>query len=535
MALPKVSRLHVDDNGSPTRGDPFELMLVHMMPAEAKALDAQQGGEKIDERTGLREYSLLAPIYETAEVQNLFLEAAAETKSPEGEQPPLSDLYKIGKSQETPFHKTNQDKYPPVRQLEDMGRYGDSLLVWLPKNMVILFGLARGGLTENPKTGLFEFGFFNEVGKAFRSVASLPSRALQAVGVKKNHANELIRGIGTVGGFLMGGPLGAAAGRTLAGYATGQKPGDALKTGATMGALGYGAQHLPSLMASMPSLGTLGGGAAAAGAGTAGGTAARAAGAAGAAKAASGASGLFGNLGGVGALMAAQQALGMLGQRQEDKRAQAAYDRERRDTEEHLNKIGVYDRWAPPKPYQERPNQRFFNRTSDEVEQGIFPHHHMESYKKGGGVDVRGLSHDVAQKCSYLIKGAGKGQDDKIKTHVPSGSYIIDATSTSMLGDGSSDAGALALQQYLKKTSHRNGGKISHRTNEGNVPVYLSNDEFVIMPHDVDAIGGGQNDKGSFILKGLVKQLRKHKRSNGDRLPPRAKSPERYAQLSRRI
>ena len=150
-----------------------------------------------------------------------------------------------------------------------------------------------------------------------------------------------------------------------------------------------------------------------------------------------------------------------------------------------------------------------------------------ERYKKGGRVD-NGINYISNNNQDGYIAGPGKGQDDKVPKDVPEGSYIIDATSVSMFGDGSSRAG----KEELDKTIHLIRKKIptiAHKLSGGGVngrrmiPAMLSDGEYEIDPLTVSAIGNGSNKTGAKILKSAVKSLRKHKNSNGDRLPPRAK------------
>ena len=80
----------------------------------------------------------------------------------------------------------------------------------------------------------------------------------------------------------------------------------------------------------------------------------------------------------------------------------------------------------------------------------------------------------------FAVGGAGTGQSDDIPTMLSDGEYVIDADTVAALGDGSSKAGALALDK-------------------------------------------------------MREEIRKHKRSAPtDKIPPKAKSPLEYLNLSRR-
>lgn len=142
------------------------------------------------------------------------------------------------------------------------------------------------------------------------------------------------------------------------------------------------------------------------------------------------------------------------------------------------------------------------------------------------GIDKSKVVETAPMQTSRIIKGPGKGQDDVIKTAVPAQSYIIDATTLSSVGDGSSEAGARVFDQFVQKLG-RGQDDPRHspdpREEGGSVPVMLSNDEYLIEPHVVEALGDGKNQEGARLLKGMVKNIRKHKMSNGLNLPPKAK------------
>ncbi len=147
-----------------------------------------------------------------------------------------------------------------------------------------------------------------------------------------------------------------------------------------------------------------------------------------------------------------------------------------------------------------------------------------QQFKEGGHAAV----HIAPLKETGIIEGPGKGQDDVIATSVPEKSYIIDASSVSDLGDGSSEAGAAVFDAFFKNLRRHHGIDEGAQNNVQEVPVYLSNDEYLIDESDVTLLGGGDNNKGAKLLKAFVKNIRKHKNSNGLELPPKAKSIEQY-------
>jgi hypothetical protein len=130
----------------------------------------------------------------------------------------------------------------------------------------------------------------------------------------------------------------------------------------------------------------------------------------------------------------------------------------------------------------------------------------------------------------HVFSGNEGGQADNIKTTLPAGDYIVDASSTSDLGDGNSEAGSLkiihGLNALTKGRRYKSGG-----SPRGSVPAFVSAGETRIDRDLVTALGKGNNKKGAKLLDGLVKNVRKHKRSNPNGLPPKAKSLKSYLNM----
>ena len=152
---------------------------------------------------------------------------------------------------------------------------------------------------------------------------------------------------------------------------------------------------------------------------------------------------------------------------------------------------------------------------------------HAPHYAHGGSVN-HGYPSSEYGPPGYL-SGPGKGQQDLIPKQVPEGSYILDATTISSLGDGSSHAGKSEVDHTLELLRHKTHPQIRQKSAQGGnigermIPTMLSDGEYEISPQDVALIGRGSNQKGAKILKSAVKTIRKHKNSNGDRLPPKSK------------
>ena len=566
LKLPKVPKPHVRKDNSIEMRDPMELVLIHLAVNEAQALDALQGGEDIGE-DGLRSYAKLGPIFEEPEVRAEFERVHAELD--EGK-PEAETMYEVGQKVMPPFQSTPGDNVPSIQDVEDLGMGGDALLVWMPKNVLLFLSSITGGLRKNPNTGLFALG---GVGSAVKNVG----KAVESIGrgvrdTVKNPGNFARTAVAVVGGGLLGGPVGAL-GATLGhlhGQGHGNKGFGSALTGFRMGklgefglnALGYqlplmgGVPGFGSLTNGMNHLGQMGAQAGSQmglpqtsaqhgfigslGQGIKNGTTQMM-------NQTPGQGGLSNMLGaksggpsGVGGMLSSpflmagiQGVLSHLGEQQNYKREKEEYERQKRDRDEMLARSGLMDRWTPPSALNMR-RTAYSEPTTEEFKYGRVPSSPAYSrYASGGHADER-TNHAVQKAVIGLVKGPGKGQADKIKTSVPEGSYIIDATSVSMLGDGSSEAGAHALEEGIREARKKAPHAASKRRAGGNLPVYLSNDEYAIAPHDVAAFGDGNEDRGAYILKGMVKELRSHKNSNGDRLPPRAKDVWKYIKMSKR-
>lgn len=106
------------------------------------------------------------------------------------------------------------------QHLKSLGRGEDTELVHMTPLEVQWLSQMQGGMVINPRTGLPEFGL---LGKILKGV---------------------VRAAGAIGGFMVGGPAGAAVGAGLGTKLTGGSWGDALKSGALSGLGSFAAQGL---------------------------------------------------------------------------------------------------------------------------------------------------------------------------------------------------------------------------------------------------------------------------------------------------
>jgi hypothetical protein len=528
-----------------------KMLLCHFSDGELEGLDALQGGPDIDPETGLRQYPKLAQIIMIPEIQDIFRHVWGEMKENKGKvSPHLRKIYKETEKETLPFKPVPEDKEAPAKQLEELGRFGDTRVAWVPEDMVLFLGSVVGTLHTNPKTGLFEFG----LGKILRSIIKPISNVIGAV--TGGRGDEVLRIAGTIGGALLGGPMGAGLGNTLASYGTGKSLGQSAWSGIKNYGLATGIQGAGQYMglgASTP--GTAGffggsnplmsayygaqtGGASGALSGLTGGNAAipSAAGTTGTAAAAKGAAaaapgGIGGILGSLAssplAMMAAMSGLQMMGAKEHYKKKNEQARTQNEDVEKTKREMGYYLPWEPVKEHEIKHYERNPKYTPDNEEKFYRERTH---HKKGGQVLA------TAGMKSGGIKGPGNGQDDAIKTVLKPGTEIIDASTVADLGDGSSESGFKVLDEMVTHIRKKHPKPIIHHVTkiikkQKNAPVYVANDEYAIDPITVALAGKGDLSKGDKVFRNMVKEVRKHKASNGLGLPPKAKHPLDYLKM----
>lgn len=124
------------------------------------------------------------------------------------------------------------------------------------------------------------------------------------------------------------------------------------------------------------------------------------------------------------------------------------------------------------------------------------------------------------------IPGNSGGQDDDYDTHIPAGSYVWDATSSSLLGDGNSENGIKKIRE-MRDRFLESGIVKNEQWNPERVKVKLSPGEIVIEPEVVEALGKGNRKKGIKKLDNARHALRKEKGLTKF-LPPKSKSLDKY-------
>lgn len=529
------------------QSEPVKMLVVHITTGELEGFDNLQGGPSIDPETGLREYSKLAPIIERPEIRALFHHISDELLSDGKISPTLNKIYKTARKSSLPYVDAPAEKSPIIHKIEETGRKPDKHLALLPMNLVMFLIELKHEVSINPKTNLLEFGFFKSVGNFVSGAAKGVGNIFRGVAEK---VPEIIRIGGTVGGALLGGPMGAGFGNALASLATGKNPGDSLISGIKNAGLMAG---IGSIGGAIPGLGgaisgalgnispTLATGASSLLSGNAIGAAApsieqqflsQARQNAGLLPAsASNTGGLLGNGSGLGAGIAMmplmKAGLSLHGEKQHHKESLERHQQHREEMEKMRKEMGFGQSWAKPTKRNliSNPDFRYDERTGamsgpmyiDSGPEFAKGGHVLQSYNKGA-----------------LIKGPGDGQADKIKTSIPEGSYIFSADVVSGFGNGSSEKGGEVLKKFENMVKRKAGrtafSTISSHVKKSTkpVPVWLSNDEYKFDPTTVTILGNGSNGRGAKVLKSVVNNLRKHQMSNGANLPPKAKHPMQY-------
>jgi len=142
------------------------------------------------------------------------------------------------------------------------------------------------------------------------------------------------------------------------------------------------------------------------------------------------------------------------------------------------------------------------------------------SYAGGGRVHRPEF---ITGKTGHYAQGRGTGQSDDIPAVLHDGDYVVDADTVAAFGDGSSKAGAGALEQFRKSMPEHHSG--------GGQPIraQIADGEYVLPAGFVTSLGRGSNKDGAKMLDAMREEIRAHKRSAPDtKIPPKAKKPMQY-------
>ena len=142
------------------------------------------------------------------------------------------------------------------------------------------------------------------------------------------------------------------------------------------------------------------------------------------------------------------------------------------------------------------------------------------SYAGGGRVHRPEF---ITGKTGHYAQGRGTGQSDDIPAVLHDGDYVVDADTVAAFGDGSSKAGAGALEQFRRSMPEHHSG--------GGQPIraQIADGEYVLPAGFVTSLGRGSNKDGAKMLDAMREEIRAHKRSAPDtKIPPKAKKPMQY-------
>lgn len=162
--------------------------------------------------------------------------------------------------------------------------------------------------------------------------------------------------------------------------------------------------------------------------------------------------------------------------------------------------------------------------TAPEKNEKVFPQS-PNQYKEGGEV----IRHIKPIRKSIYLKGDESGQADNIYVKVPEHTFIIDAQTVSLIGDGNSENGKLRLEEMVKQIP---SFKVE---NLRDVDCALAAGEYAITPEKVAGYGNGDIRKGIEILKSFVKEIKKYKKLEVKTIPKPTKNLFAYLKKNIRI
>jgi hypothetical protein len=147
-----------------------------------------------------------------------------------------------------------------------------------------------------------------------------------------------------------------------------------------------------------------------------------------------------------------------------------------------------------------------------------------QKYAAGGKLNEAGLGHPANHPphLAGLIHSAVPGRKDRLPVSVRAGSYVIPADVVSAVGENNTEAGKKVVDRLIANyTAGAPQPDVAAGDNR-DVPVIVAGGEYIIHPHAVRAIGGGDLTKGHNQLDTFVKEIRKrHIKTLRGLKPPR--------------
>ena len=161
----------------------------------------------------------------------------------------------------------------------------------------------------------------------------------------------------------------------------------------------------------------------------------------------------------------------------------------------------LYEPYRKVKPYHE--TRRYIQPTPEDLMTNkpwqYFDDVHppIEYYAEGG--HVKDLDDEWRDIRGY-IDGDDGGQDDNILLDVEPDSYIMNATVTSLLGDGNSKNGKKKLEHWEEEVLQDKHGTISGVSDGRKVKIAISPGERIMSPKFVESVGKGSKKRGGKVL-----------------------------------
>jgi hypothetical protein len=188
-------------------------------------------------------------------------------------------------------------------------------------------------------------------------------------------------------------------------------------------------------------------------------------------------------------------------------------------------------------PYYGDPGEPMFVYEDDERRQEFKQGGRTEIVPKIWGTDAREkIANQEFVKSGALLKGPGDGRSDSIYTEVPQDTFVVNAFTVSMIGNGDSSSGAQRIQEWLdaveKKYSEQEIQYFKRiMQNKPRVPVAFSAGEVPILPYHILMIGDVDLEKGHELLEAFQKNVKKHKSGHKGVLPPPTKNLSFYLKV----
>lgn len=423
-----------------------------------------------------------------------------------------------------------------AKKIQAKGRHGDTMLAHINPQEALLLKLAGGSGTINPETGLPEY-FFPLLLPLLAGAGGMAGASALGLGTLGTLA--LAGGLSGLGGmigpkdrklgFLKAGLLGAAMPTALGGLGAGLTGMGATTAGKALTSMAGSGSLLPMLS------------------GVAGGSAAT--GSSGAANAL-GLSALKPAAGAAAGGLSALDKAGMIGSLMSGaSNAYSAYSQNKMANQQiEMQKQQVEEQKKAIRKQLEREDLLMAERSRLEAEQAKLEKEsrrldaedrkRMLNFKIGRAHDP-----DFGQffKGGY-VDGGNSGIADDIKMGVPKDSYVLDATTISLLGDGNSKAGAKQISDYIERMEGKIGDKVYTHGHfnksqlKNNLPkkppkivdIMVSGGEYILKPSHVVLFSKSGDLKSAVMnLDRLRRNLKKHKKLSTD-IPSRTKQIESY-------